>query len=197
MFGKVLVLTYRNYLIRDTPTSSYLFRILIPKDLRDYFGGRTSFKVSLRNGIKNECLIFSKLLYLEVQSIFKEIRMGKDTNITLKQIQEILRDKIERTILHSRHFVSDTNTFVESEVKKGIDEVDNDEELLKTRISDNYELVLEHIEKEIDGILRRKDLSVDKKSLEFKELRKQFLELRLVRNQWKKELLCEYWVCGR
>ena len=101
VFGKVLVLTYRNYLIRDTLTSSYLFRILIPKDLRDYFGGRTSFKVSLRNGIKNECLIFSKLLYLEVQSIFKEIRMGKESNITLKQIQEILRDKIERTILQS------------------------------------------------------------------------------------------------
>ena len=115
--------------------------------------------------------------------------MGKESNITLKQIQEILRDKIERTILHSRHFVSDTNTFIESEVKKRIEEVENDEELLKTRISDNYELVLEHIEKEIDGILRRKDLSVDKKSLEFKELRKQFLELRLVRNQWKKELL--------
>ena len=134
VFGKVLVLTYRNYLIRDTPSSTYLFRILIPKDLRDYFGGRTSFKVSLRNGIKNECLIFSKLLYLEVQSIFKEIRMGKESNITLKQIQEILREKIERTILHSRHFVTDTNTFIESEVKKRIEEVENYEELLKTRI---------------------------------------------------------------
>ena len=115
--------------------------------------------------------------------------MGKESKITLKDIQDILRDKIERTILHSRHFVSDTNTFIDSEVQKRIQEVDNDDELLKSRITQNYELVLEHIEKEIDGILSRKDLSVDKKSLEFKELRKQFLEVRLVRNQWKKELL--------
>ena len=35
------VLTYRNYLIRDKPTSTFLFRILIPQDLRDYFEGRT------------------------------------------------------------------------------------------------------------------------------------------------------------
>ena len=32
-------------------------------------------------------------------------------------------------------------------------------------------------------------MSIDKKSLEFKELRKEFLKLRLIRNQWKKELL--------
>ena len=115
--------------------------------------------------------------------------MGKESKITLKDIQDILRDKIERTILHSRHFVSDTNTFIDSEVQKRIQEVENDDELLKSRITENYELVLEHIEKEIDGILKRKDLSIDKKSLEFKEFRKEFLELRLIRNQWKKELL--------
>ena len=37
--------------------------------------------------------------------------------------------------------------------------------------------------------MKRKDLTIDRKSLEFKQLRKQFLELRLVRNNWKKELL--------
>ena len=110
------VLTYRNYLIRDKPTSTFLFRILIPQDLRDYFEGRSQFKISLKNGIKNESLVFSKLLYFEVQSIFQNIRMGKESKITLRDIQNILREKVERTILHSRHIVTDTNTFVESEV---------------------------------------------------------------------------------
>ena len=49
--------------------------------------------------------------------------------------------------------------------------------------------VLEHIEKEIARIIKSKDLTIDSKSLEFKELRKQFLELRLIRSKWKKELL--------
>ena len=44
---KDTLMTYRTYLIRKTPTSSYLFRIKIPIDLRDFFGGRTQFKVSL------------------------------------------------------------------------------------------------------------------------------------------------------
>ena len=115
--------------------------------------------------------------------------MGKESKITLRDIQNILREKVERTILHSRHIVTDTNTFVESEVQKRIKEIDEEEESLKSRIENDYEQVLEHIEKEIDGVLKRKDLSIDRKSLEFKELRKQFLELRLVRNEFKKNFL--------
>ena len=93
--------------------------------------------------------------------------------LTLEEVKTILKDKIERTILHSRHIVTDTNTFVESEVQKRIKEIDEEEESLKSRIENDYEQVLEHIEKEIDGVLKRKDLSIDRKSLEFKELRKQ------------------------
>ena len=62
---------------------------------------------------------------------------------------------------------------------------------MKSQIERNYEQVLEHIEKEVQGVLKRKELSIDEKSLEFKQLRKQFLELRLIRNTWKKELLNE------
>ena len=39
---KDTLMTYRTYLIRKTPTSSYLFRIKIPIDLRDFFGGKNS-----------------------------------------------------------------------------------------------------------------------------------------------------------
>ena len=83
--------------------------------------------------------------------------MGKESKITLRDIQDILREKVERTILHSRHIVTDTNTFVESEVQKRIKEIDEEEELLKSRIENDYEKVLEHIEKEIDGGLKSKE----------------------------------------
>ena len=117
---KTLFMTYRSYLIRKNPFSSYLFRIKIPLDLRDFFDGRSQFKISLRNGIKSQSIIFSKIVYLEVQSIFESVRMGSVSKISVEQIQEILREKVERTLVHSQHIVTDTNTSIDSEVQKKI-----------------------------------------------------------------------------
>jgi len=182
-------MTYRSYLVKKPSTNSYLLRIKIPHDLRFYFNGKIDFTISLKNGIYSQSLVFAQILQLEVQSIFKSIRMGTMSKINLNQIKDILRDKIERTLSHSQWVVTDTNTFVESKVKKKIDEINDEERILKTQIEQNYEVVLEHIEKEIERILKKKNLTVDTKSLEFNQLRKQFLELRLIRNTWKKELL--------
>ena len=181
-------MTYRSYLVRKNSSSSYLLNIKIPRDLREYFG-RNQFKISLKNGIHSQSLLFAKVLYLEVQSIFSSIRMGTISKITVKQVKDILRDKIERTLNHSKHIVVDTNTFIESEVKDKIEEINGEERILRTQLEQNYDGVLEHIEKEITRIIKSKDLTIDSKSLEFKELRKQFLELRLIRSKWKKELL--------
>jgi len=181
-------MTYRSYLVRKNSSSSYLLNIKIPRDLREYFG-RNQFKISLNSGIHSQSLLFAKVLYLEVQSIFSSIRMGTISKITVKQIKDILRDKIERTLNHSKHIVVDTNTFIESEVKDKIEEINGEERILRTQLEQNYDGVLEHIEKEIARIIKSKDLTIDSKSLEFKELRKQFLELRLIRSKWKKELL--------
>ena len=182
-------MTYRNYLIKNNPTSSYLLRIKIPKDLRYYFDGKIGFTMSLKNGIHSQSIVFAKILQLEVQSIFNSIRMGTMSKINVNQIKDILRNKIERTLTHSQWVVTDTNTFVESEVKDKIEEINGEERILKTQIEQNYDGVLEHIEKEIARIIKSRNLTLDSKSLEFNQLRKQFLELRLIRNTWKKELL--------
>jgi len=115
--------------------------------------------------------------------------VGTMSKINVNQIKDILRNKIERTLTHSQWVVTDTNTFVESEVKDKIEEINGEERILKTQIEQNYDGVLEHIEKEIVRIIKSKNLTLDSKSLEFNQLRKQFLELRLIRNTWKKELL--------
>ena len=49
--------------------------------------------------------------------------MGSVSKLTIGQIQEILKDKVERTLLHSQHIVTDTNTFIESEVQKKIRDI--------------------------------------------------------------------------
>ena len=182
-------MTYRNYLIKNNPTSSYLLRIKIPKDLRYYFDGKIGFTMSLKNGIYSQSIVFAKILHLEVESIFNSIRMGTMSKIDINQIKDILKDKIDRTLTHTQWVVADTNTFVESEVKKRIEEINTEERNLQSQIEQDYDVVLEHIEKEIERTLKKKDLTLDSKSLEFTQLRKQFLELRLIRNTWKKEML--------
>ena len=93
-------------------------------------------------------MLFAKVLYLEVQTIFSSIRMGTISKITVNQIKDLLRDKIERTLSHSKNTVVDTNTFIESKIKDKITEISDEEGILKTQIEQNYDGVLEHIEKE-------------------------------------------------
>jgi len=126
-------MNYRNYLVRKSPSTYFFPLIKIPKDLRVYFG-RNQFKVYLKNGIRSESFLFPKILFHQIQSIFEEVRIGSISKITVNQIKEILKDKIDRTLIHSQHIVSDTNTFIESEVKKKIDEINDEERLLRTQV---------------------------------------------------------------
>ena len=80
-------LYYKNYLIKNNPTSSYLLRIKIPKDLRYYFDGKIGFTMSLKNGIYSQSIVFAKILHLEVESIFNSIRMGTMSKINVNQIK--------------------------------------------------------------------------------------------------------------
>ncbi len=132
---------------------------------------------------------FPKFYFIKSNLFLKKSEWVLFLKLLLIRLKKFLKIKLIGLLSIPNTIVSDTNTFVESEVKKKIDEINDEERLLRTQVEENYEGVLEHIEKEIDGVLKRKDLTIDIKSLEFKELRKQFLELRLLRNNWKKELL--------
>ena len=86
--------------------------------------------------------------------------MGTISKITVKQVKDILKDKIERTLNHSKHTVVDTNTFIESEVKDKIEEINGEERIMRTQLEQNYDGVLEHIEKEVARIIKSKDLTM-------------------------------------
>ena len=94
--------------------------------------------------------------------------MGSISKITIEEIQNILKDKVERTLVHSQHTVTDTNTFVETQVKSKIREINDEDRVLRTQVEQNYDGVLEHIEGEIECVLKRKDLTIDRKSLLWK-----------------------------
>ena len=68
-----------NFLRKDTKnTSSYHFVSIIPKELRNQFGNRTRFTISLRTGIYRDALSISHKLYAICQIIYQKIRMESE-----------------------------------------------------------------------------------------------------------------------
>ena len=82
---------------------SYLFVSYIPKDLQNYFKGKTKFRVSLKSGIYIESRRLSQSLQIVMQRIYEEIRSMK-SDLTLDDVKDILRKEIKRSQTHSNYF---------------------------------------------------------------------------------------------
>ena len=80
---------------------SYLFVSYIPKDLKNHFGGRIKFRVSLKSGIYSESRRLSQSLKVVMDRIYGEVREGMKSNLTLDDVKDILRKEIRRSKSHS------------------------------------------------------------------------------------------------
>ena len=109
--------------------------------------------------------------------------------LTLDEVKTILKDKVERTILHSHHVELETNTFVESRLNESLERVEGQEKELRTQLDDDFQEVIRHIDEEVDRHLKSEGYDFEKNSIEYKTLRKRFIELRLMRTKWISELL--------
>ena len=173
-----------DFLIKDARfTTSYHFRSIIPKDLIDYFNGRTSFTISLRTGIYKDARSISFLLYYITQSIFEQIRMG-ELDLDIDGIKEILKVEIGRSVKHSQYIKFDSQY---SDIKKY-------ESLLKNAIEKkNFDKedqsLIEKVDARIEQHMKNLGYKSTKKSLQFKQLRAQFIELWYLRHELKQELL--------
>jgi len=68
---------------------SYLLRTNIPIDLKETFGGKTRFHISLKDVRNKERHLVSIFLKSLTTQLFNEIRMGK--TLSLDDIKEILK----------------------------------------------------------------------------------------------------------
>ena len=119
------------------------------------------------------------------------MRQGNMRDITIDDVKRILRDKVEQTLKHIHHYHWDTNRFDEEEVQKRIAETLKKEQELKDHLKKDYKGTLSKIEKEIEEILKKENIIQDKKNVDYKGLIGRWTELRLLRESWKRELLCE------
>ena len=182
-------MTRRTYLIQTKkPYQHYLFRCIIPKDLIKIFPQKV-ISLSVQSNSYKHSKIISFNLYKTTRFIFDEVREGFMQDITLEDVKVILRDKVRQTIKHINLYEWETNRWNEKELQERIDEIDKKENKLKERLQNDFKGTTEHLAKEVDKILKDKDLKPDKKNYEYRGLISRWTDLQVIRESWKKDLL--------
>ncbi len=171
-----------------TPYLQYLFRCKIPKDLVKVFSQK-QFSISLKSNSYRHSKIISFNLYKTTQFIFDEVRQGFMQDITLDDVKVILRDKVRQTIKHINLYEWETNKWSEKELQKRIDEIDEKENKLRERLQNDFKVTTAHLAKEVDKILKEKDLKPDKNQYEYQGLISRWTDLQVIREGWKRDLL--------
>jgi integrase len=130
-------------------------------------------------------------LYFVAQNIFEELRIGSMKDITLDDVKDILRIEVRKSLLHIHHYQYGTNVFDEVKLNESISKADKEEERLRDKLQKDYKGTIELIENEVDKILITQELEPNKKNVEYKGLVRRWIELKLMRQDWKRDLLNE------
>ena len=179
----------RNYLARGTkPYQYYYFHCIIPKDLRGILG-KSQIRISLKNSDYCYSKIVANSLYIIAQNIFEELRAGHMQDITLEDVKDILRQKVKQTIKHINLYQWKTNKWEPLELAKRIEQIDQKEKKILSRLQTDFIETNEIISKEIDKILIKKNLKPDKQNYEYAGLISRWTDLKVLRETWKRDLL--------
>ena len=179
----------QNHLVKGTkPYQYYFFRCIIPKDLRSILG-KFQIRISLKNSDYCNSKIIAKSLYIVSKNLFDELRLDPMKNITIEDVKDILRIEVRKSLLHIHHYQYGTNVFSKDKLSESISKTIKEEERLRDRLEKDYKDTLGVIEREIDKILITLDLDPNKESVEYKGLVRRWIELKLMRQDWKRDLL--------
>ena len=179
---------YPQYLYKNKTSTSYFFLSYIPKDLLYLFDGRIKFLLSLKCG--NKVLAKKVCVYLNqlTKYLYNQIRMGKSLSIV--EMKEILQVEVRKQIKHSQHYYLGTNIFDKEQTIQSLENVSTRETKMKEDLSGkNIKEYEKEIDKKLDGILTSLDIEIETNSINYKNLRRQFIQLYLLRFDWIKTLI--------
>ena len=175
---------------KDCSQVQFHFIQYISKDLITYFIGKIHFQISLKDVRNKETLLVSVTLQNLVKELFQDIRLGMK-ELSLDDIKEILRTEVRKSILHSHHVDLGTNKYDSMKKIESVETISNRETNLKKSVLTDLKSVEESVDQKLQSILESLDINVDPKSVNHKRLRRSFIDLYLVRNQWTKDLINE------
>jgi len=170
--------------------SSYLLRTTIPKDLVDTFGGRTRFHISLKNVSNKERLLVSIYLKSLTKELFQDIRMGMKS-LGVDDIREILKVEVRKSILHSHQVHLGTNKYDPEKVEDSLKSVSSKEEKMKQKLKDDLKSYEGMLDEKLEKILNSLDIEYDNKSVNYRQLRRYFIDLYLLRFDFIRSLINE------
>ena len=177
-----------NYLIKRTDRNyfSYQSKFNIPVSLQNHFG-RKSFKISLKSGNYNACRGLSNRLHKLLKVLFQEIEMGKK-KLTFEEVKSILKIEVDKSVLHIQHIETGTGT-TESQVLQSLQHITKEETQFNRTLEDDRKKIENNVDREMSKMLKSNGFEVDKKSVEFKTLRKRVIELKLLHFSHKKDFV--------
>lgn len=170
--------------------SSYLLRTTIPKDLVDTFGGRTRFHISLKNVSNKERLLVSIYLKSLTKELFQDIRMGMKS-LGVDDIREILKVEVRKSILHSHQVHLGTNKYDPEKVEDSLRSVSSREEKMKQKLKDDLKTYEGMLDDKLEKILLSLEIEYDNKSVNYRQLRRHFIDLYLLRFDFIRSLINE------
>ena len=166
------------------------FRSKIPQDLIPTFSGRKEFQISLKNVRNGETLVVSIYLQTLIEEIFNEIRMGMKT-LTLEDIREILKVEVRKSILHSHHVHLGTNKFDPNKLEQSLVSVSSRENKMKQELAQDLKKYDRELDKKLENIFHDLDIKFDTNSVNYKQLKRNFIELYLLRFEFIRNLINE------
>jgi len=161
-------------------------RFCIPTDLQTHFK-RKSFKISLKSGNYKKSKRLSLYLNDFIKEIYKDLRMSKK-KLTFEEVKSILKIEVDKSVLHIQHIETGTGT-TENQVLQSLQHITKEETQFNRTLEDDRKKVENNVDREMSKILKSNGFEVDKKSLEFKTLRKRVIELKLLRFSHKKDFV--------
>ena len=166
------------------------FRHKIPTDLVSYFGGKRQFQISLNNVSTRETLLVSQSLKILVQELFSDIRSGMK-DLTLEDIKEILRIEVRKSILHSHHVDLGTSKYDSMKKIESVETISSRETKMRKSLLTDLKGVESTVDEKLQTILESLDIKFEKGSVNYKSLRRSFIDLSLLRYEWTKDLINE------
>jgi len=101
-------------------------------------------------------------------------------------VKSILKIEVDKSVLHIQHIETGTGT-TDSQVLHSLQHITKEETQFKRTLEDERKKIEDKVDREMTKILKSNGFKIDKKSLEFKTLRKRVIELKLLRYKYKKD----------
>ena len=166
------------------------FRVRVPLDLIPSFSGRKEFQISLKDVSNKETILVSVLLQTLSEQLFSDIRSGMK-KLTLEDVKEILRVEVRKSILHSKQVHLGTNKYDPEKVEDSLKSVSTREEKMKQKLKGDLKTYEGILDDKLEKILLSLDIEYDNKSVNYRELRRYFIDLYLLRFDFIRSLINE------